>query len=221
VGFSLLVVGLIGAAGIAFWYFSDDQTIRRQLRNAPMKRIAELGDDELGKLVGRARALDEVLHAPVTGRPCVYFVATVEEYRPSGKSRYWRQIVKEECGVPFVLEDGSGRAIVDATAARIAIDFDGKSTSGTFDNPTDTERAFLARHGQTGEGWLFNKTLRYREAVIAEHETIAVLGAGTREPDPDAPPAGAYRGDVQTRLRLTSSPKYPLVISDDPSTTSR
>jgi hypothetical protein len=121
--------------------------------------------------------------------------------------------------VPFVLEDGSGRAIVDATAARIAIDFDGRSQSGTFDDPTEAERAFLARHGEKGQGWIFNRRLRYREAVIAEGETIAVLGAGTREPDPDAPPSEAYRGDAPTRLRLTSSPRYPLVISDDASLT--
>jgi E3 ubiquitin ligase len=217
VSFLLLVFGVIGFAAWAFWYYSDDQSIRRQLRKAPTKRIAELGDDELGKVVGRARGLDEMLAAPLTGRHCVYFVATVEEHRSSGKSSHWKTVIREARGVPFMLEDDSGRAIVDSTAARIAIDFDGKSQSGTFDDPTPAEQAFLARHGQKGQGWVFNKGLRYREAVIEDGETIAVLGAGTREPDPDAPPTEAYRGDAPTRLRLTSSRKYPLVISDDPS----
>ena len=40
--FLLLVFGVIGFAAWAFWYYSDDQSIRRQLRNAPTKRIAEL-----------------------------------------------------------------------------------------------------------------------------------------------------------------------------------
>jgi hypothetical protein len=114
-----------------------------------------------------------------------------------------------------MVEDDSGRALVDATAARISINFDDKSQSGTFDDPTPAETAFLQRHGQKGQGWVFNRGLRYREAVIEEGEMIAVLGAGTREPDPDAPPTEAYRGDAPTRLRLTSSRKHPLVISDD------
>ena len=217
--FALLVIGIAGFAGWAFWYYGDDQTIRRQLRNAPTKRIQELRDDELAKVVGRARALSETLEAPLTGRRCVYFIATVEEHRSSGKSSYWKTIIRETRGVPFMLEDASGRALIDATGARIAIDFDGKSQSGTFDDPTPIEQAFLARHGQKGEGWVFNKSLRYREAVIEEGETISVLGSGTREPDPDSPPTEAYRGDAPTRLRLTSSRKYPLVISDDPRTT--
>lgn len=218
-GFALLALGVFGVTAWAIFYFSDNQSIRRSLRKAPAKRIAELGDDQLGKVVGRTRGLDEILSAPLTGRRCVYFVATVEERRKTGKSHHWREVIREARGVPFMLEDDSGRALIDATAARIAIDFDGKSYSGTFDDPSEAERAFLARHDQKGERWVFNRRLRYHEAVIEEGETIAVLGAGTREPDPDAPPAAAYRGEVPTRLRLTSSPKYPLVISDDPSTT--
>lgn len=216
-GFAILAV--VGIVVGAFWYFSDSQKIRRQLRNMAAKPIGQLHDDELGKVVGRARALEAVLTAPLTGRSCVYFIATVEEHRSTGKTHYWKTIIKETRGVPFVLEDASGRAIVDATAARIAIDFDGRSQSGTFDDPTEAERVFLARHGEKGQGWIFNRRLRYREAVIAEGETVAVLGAGTREPDPDAPPSEAYRGDAPTRLRLTSSPRYPLVISDDASLT--
>ena len=52
----------------------------------------------------------------------------------------------------------------------------------------------------------------------AGYEAV-VLGSGVREPDPNAPPEAAYRGAPPTRLRLTSSAKFPLVISDDPSTT--
>ncbi|HTL38127.1 MAG TPA: GIDE domain-containing protein [Kofleriaceae bacterium] len=215
----LFIVALVGVVVWAVWHFSDDRKIRRQLRTAQAKRINELRDDELGKVVGRARVLDEALEAPLTKRRCVYFVATVEEHRSTGRSSYWKTVIREARGVPFMLEDDSGRALVDATAARISIDFDGRSQSGTFDDPTETEKAFLARHGQQGQGWIFNRRLRYREAVIEDGETIAVLGAGTREPDPDAPPTDAYRGDARTRLRLTSSRKYPLVISDDPATT--
>lgn len=213
----IIVAGIL--IGWGAWYYSSDQKLRRRLRDMRARPIAELGDGQLGKVVGRARAINDTLAAPLTGRRCVYYVATVEERRSSGKSSYWKRIIYETHCVPFMLEDGSGRALVDATAAQLAVDFDGSSASGTFDDPNETERAFLARHHESGEGWFFNRTLRYREAVIAEGETISVLGSGTREPDPDAPPTAAYRGDAPTRLRLTSSHRYPLVISDDRSTT--
>jgi hypothetical protein len=40
--------------------------------------------------------------------------------------------------------------------------------------------------------------------------------ATTREPDPDAPPDARYRGDAPTQLRMTSSRKQPMMISDSP-----
>lgn len=213
----ILLVGIAVAGTV--WYFQPRNRIKRQLRGARALRIAELGDGQAGRVIGRARVLEQTLEAPLSGRACVFYIARVEERRSSGKHSYWRTIISEQHGVPFVLEDDSGYAIVDATAAQIALDFDARSSSGTFDDPTPAETAFLERHGRSGTGWFFNRTLRYREAVIGEGETIAVLGAGTREPDPAAAPTAAYRGEPPTRLRLTSSPRYPLVISDDPDTT--
>jgi hypothetical protein len=93
------------------------------------------------------------------------------------------------------------------------------SRSGTFDDPTPTQLAFLAKYGGESKGWLFNKKLRYIEPVIEPGERIAVLGSGVREPDPQGRPAEGYRSAAPTRLRLTSTPHPPLVISDDASTT--
>jgi hypothetical protein len=200
------------------WWVSPTQQIKRQLRGALTFKIGELGEQARGRIIGTARAYVEQLEGPLSGRPCVYYIAKVEQRRSTGRSSYWRTIVTETRGVRFVVEDETGRAIVDPISARMALDFDARTSSGMFDDPTEAERAFLARHGLRGEGVLFNKRLRYREAVIAVGETIAVLGEGTREPDPNESPAD-YRGDQPTLLRLTSSPRFPLVISDDPSTT--
>ena len=88
-----------------------------------------------------------------------------------------------------------------------------------MDDATPAAEAFLARHGHAGKRWMFNKNLRYIEAVIEVGETVSVLGSGVREGDPMALPPEGYRSAPPTRLRLTSSPRFPLVISDDPSTT--
>ena len=215
------VLILAGAAVVGLiWWFSEEQSLKRRLRTAPTFTLGELPEAQIGRVIGRASALRQQLVGPLSGRPCVCYTARVEQHHSTGNSNYWKTIISETRVVPFVLEDGTGRAIVDATGAKIMLDFDARSQSGTFDDPTEAEREFLARHGQQGQGWVFNKHLRYREAIIGLGETIAVLGAGTREPDPNAAPTD-YRGAQPTLVRLTSSARYPLVISDDPSTTRR
>ena len=215
----LVIILVILAIMVLSWYFSAAQRTKRQLLAAKPWSLSELPEDTHGRVIGQARAIGEQLQGPLTGRPCVYYIAMVEEQRSTGRSSYWKTIASETRGVPFMIEDGTGRAIVDPNGAQVALDFDGNSKSGTFNDADHVQEAFLARHGAKSQGWVFNKSLRYREAMIEIGETIAVLGSGVREPDPNAPPEAAYRGAPPTRLRLTSSPKFPLVISDDPSTT--
>jgi hypothetical protein len=216
-----LVVGIGLVAVIGFgWYFSAANRLKRELRGAKRYSLGELPEQTRGRVVGSAQTLEETLEAPLTGRPCLYFVVTVEQHHSTGRSSYWRTIIREERGVPFLLSDGTGKAIVDPRSAKVALDVDGRGDSGTFDSPSEREQAFLDRHGTSGQGWVFNKRLRYREAVIEIGETVAILGEGIREPDPTAPPAEAYRGDQPTRLRMTSSPRFPLLISDNRDTTS-
>jgi E3 ubiquitin ligase len=217
--YTLLFVGLVGVA-LASWLMSPAAKLRRELKRAPRVTLRELRESTRARVVGAAHPLEGTLSAPLTGRACLYYVVIVEQYRPrGGGARYWRQILRDELGVPFLLDDGTGRAIVDPRAAKVALDVDVRSNSGTFNNPSLRENAFLQKHGQSSEGWIFNKRLRYREAVIEVGETVAILGEGVREPDPDAAPAEAYRGEQPTRVRMTSSPRYPLIISDSPETT--
>jgi hypothetical protein len=215
----IVIILIVIVIAIFAWYFGKTQRLKRQLKAAKPWTLNELPEDTHGRVIGQARMLGEQLQGPLTGRPCVYYIAQVEEQRSTGRSSYWRTIASETRGVAFILEDGTGRAIIDPNGAEVALNFDGNSKSGTFNKADPVQEAFLARHGQKSEGWVFNKTLRYREAMIEIGETVAVLGSGTREPDPDAAPEAAYRGAPATRLRLTSSSRFPLIISDDPSTT--
>jgi hypothetical protein len=216
--FAIVITAIIVILVLA-WLFNKSARLKRKLRAAKAFSIGELPEDTLGRVVGQARPLASTLQGPLTGRPCVYYIATVEEQRSNGRSSYWKTIITESQGVPFVLEDSTGRAIVDPNSAEVALDFDGKSSSGTFHDANEVQEAFLARYNKKSSGWVFNKSLRYREAMIEIGETVAVLGSGVREPDPNAPPEDAYRGAPRTQLRLTSSPQFPLVISDDPTTT--
>lgn len=213
-----VLMGVAAVAMLAFAYSKSDLRTRRELRSAPLFRIADLADGVRGRVTGRAYPLTEALRAPLSGRPCVHFVARVDErVENDDGSESWRNIIDESHGVPFGIQDSSGRAIIDATGARLALDVDGTSQTRAFGDKTEVELAFLARHGLASSK--SNKKLRYSEAIIGVDEVIAVLGSGVREPDPDASPTDGYRGELPTRLRLTSSAAYPLVISDAPTTT--
>jgi hypothetical protein len=210
-----ITVAICGAFAALMRYARG--TARRKLRTAKAFAIGALPEGTAGRVAGDASALDATLQAPLTGRDCVCYVAIVDGFRgPLG----WVNLITEERGVPFVLADATGRAIVDPTGAEMALEFDSIATTGptvplgTFVDATTLQREFLARHGRS-DRWPTPRRLRYREAVICAGTRVAVLGEGVREPDPDAPPPGDYRGEATTRLRLTSTKRFPLVVGDD------
>lgn len=214
----LLVAGVAAAVGLisyVSWRFSEDQTIKRALQKAERWPIAELPENTHGRIVGRARPVDETLTSPITKRPCVYYVVIVKE----GGGEKLKHVLRDEQGVPFVIEDETGRALIDPKDCSIVLETDRVTESGHDDDATGAEDAVLARHGEVPRDWIGNRQLHYFEAVIEIGETVAVLGSGIREPDPEGAPGALYRGMPATRLRLTSSARFPLVISDHASTT--
>jgi hypothetical protein len=214
VGLIWAIVGGFVVIAVIASFFTGEAKTRRALRNAPRVTIAEFPEGTPARIVGRVEE-GEQLTAPLSGRPCVFYDAIVQQYRSSGRSGSWHTVIRESRGIPFALDDGTGRALVDPTAARLAVEKDSTTRSGTFDDATPTEEAFLARHGLRSQGMIFNKRLRYREGALEIGETIAVCGIAVREPDPDAASrATGYRDALPTRLRLTSSPKLALLISD-------
>lgn len=221
-GFVVIVVlGFIGIALLAH-HFGEGQKLLRLLRGTPIFSLAAVPESSPARVVGQAfaqSAQGPILHGPLTGRPCLMYIVIVEQQVSNGKSTSWKEIIRESRAVTFLLTDATGKALVIPTEAKTVLDFDRETKSGTFDPAEPVEEAFLSKHGHTSKGWLFNKGLRYREAVIDIGETISILGMGVREPDPEGTPADGYRSAPPTRMRFTSSAKYPLVISDDPTTT--
>jgi hypothetical protein len=213
--FKLVVFGATVVAIVGRWYFTKTRRLKRRIAASPRWPIADLPEDTLGRVCGTARPLGAALEAPLSHRPCVCYVVEVTQATRNST----RLLFTETKGVPFVIEDKSGRAIIDPTGAQFALGFDGSGDTDMFDPATPDEEALLARHGHRSESFMGIKNLAFHESVIEVGERVAVVGSGVREPDPDAPPASAYRAGSPTRLRLTSSARFPLLISDDPKLT--
>ncbi len=211
---AVVVFGIFGGTALVTWLISE-QRIRRRLRKAMRVPIAAVQEGQVARVVGRV-CRGKTVEAPMTGRRCFYYEAVVEEMR----KHTWKKVIRETGGVPFVVEDDSGRAVVDPAHADVVLVFDEDTGSGSFDDATRDQEAFLARHKQKSKGSFFNRSLRYREAIIEHGEQVAVMGQGVREPDPDAKGEERdYRGELPTRLHMRGGKKSPLLISDDPDLT--
>lgn len=194
-------------------YLSAQATLRRRVKEAPLRTTADFPENTVGTVQGKLRYLGEApLVAPLSGRPCAYYEVIVEQ---GGFNKEWKEIIRESDGDDFLLEDEHGLARVHMEDCEVLVSEDASFRSGTFQDATPELEAFLAEHGHTTSTDLgFNKTLRYREGVLEAGETVAVCGMGTREVDPDPRTArGGYRENA-SRLVLSASDEMPLYVSD-------
>jgi len=111
---ALLLMGLVVGGGLLglVLYYSEGARLKRELRNAERWSIGEFPDGTIAKVVGSLVLVGEPLMAPLSGRPCAYYDIRVQEYRSSGKSGSWHTIIRESQGTDFMLEDGTGKAII-------------------------------------------------------------------------------------------------------------
>jgi E3 Ubiquitin ligase len=207
VGLILLAVVLV-LAGAAL-YFNPAAVIRRKLRKVPAVEISKLRAGKQARVRGKIAGDDTLLTAPLSGRRVAWYRATVSEHRKSGKNSHWHTLITEERGVDFVLQDATGQCKIRMDRARVASNVDQTTRSGTFDDPTPSERDFLERHSRSTTGLFgLNRALRYQEQVMEEGEEVTVLGLVTRvSPTPFSP-----------LPELGADPELGLLLSDDPGT---
>ena len=217
---SMVVIFIFMGLGVyAAMYFSRQRRLMRHLRKSPLRTIAAFSEGSAAKIMGRVRLVDVALEAPLSGRQCAYYEVVVEE---GGGENGWNELAREARGVPFFVEDDTGRALVDPHDAVVVVVVDDDTGSdwgsGWGDEPTAAERALLERHGVNSKIWIFNRGLRYREGVLAPGDLVTVLGRGVRKPGAGGVHApGGDRDVPAVRLRMQASDWQPLYISNDPS----
>jgi hypothetical protein len=183
--------------------------VRRTLDKAPHFTLATLPEDTLGRVRGIARPLDKrVIEAPLSGRLCVYYAIELDGLR----LKQYKPLASFHDAIPFLLDDAGAHAVLDPVAAQVSCGFDHAVRLTSTDQPTRRVVDILDQH-LPDRDWRFFSEVRIREAIIEVDEAISVLGSGTREP---IQAAGGYRDPAATRLYFAGSPRFPLVISDDP-----
>lgn len=125
-----------------------------------------------GKVVG----LEDGLISPMSEVPCVYYDFIVEQERSSGKSRSYHKIIDDERYVKFAVEDSTGKAIIYMRGASMKFYNDVKTKSDFWNKATDEMDRALGKYGNTSDGWVFEKTLRYKETFLEEGDEVYILG---------------------------------------------
>ena len=171
-----------------------------------------LKENQLAKVIGKAKPISEVLYAPLSGRKCVLYRVIIEQ-KTGGKNRHWRKIINDEKVHDFLLESYSGKVIIKMNDYKSYFVADAVYKSGHFKDPTMKLENYLQLHGKKSLDFLgFNKKLRYKEAIIEVGEKIAVMGTIKYENIEQYGLTDSY-SKIPV---LQSVDKNKLIISDDP-----
>lgn len=148
------LICLAGIALLAFAAWAAALRRRRAMSGTPTSRIVSAAQGYV-ELQGRGMPLDlNPLSSPLSGMNCLWYSYEVEEKNSDDK---WEVLERAKSDTSFVLDDGSGRCLVDPEGAEI-----------------------LTRHCRR---WNDGKR-RYVEWTLQEQDRIFVLGNFvTRHPD--------------------------------------
>jgi len=181
----VIVIVILIAAGVVVYvsYFTNKAVVKRKLKNAKLKTANEFKSGQSAKIIGRVECTGNVLVAPLSGRECAYYYVLVEKKTSSGKNSYWSTLIEDEAETEFLLKDGDTYVHIEDKKMKSHIVQDRHYTSGFMEDAARELEAYLNKHGHDSENYLgFNKTIRYREAILEVGEAVAVFGQGTWQP---------------------------------------
>lgn len=174
----LVLLGAAGSAAGVYLFYIGFRMLRfkRMILDTPLSRIhsASIGLVEVtGFPVG-----PYVLSAPITGDPCFYYRVRAWQWveSESGKSHEWKSVLDESLFVPFFLEDGTGRVLIDPKGADMDVhksfsDEIGASIFLTRDLVPPNIRDFLAKRGLVPA-----EKIKLEERIIPRGYPLFVFG---------------------------------------------
>ena len=221
------IVGLIvdAAKSVYHGYPCREGTLFQYGRTS----IAQARMGEVVKIVGRLRATETPFTSPLTGATCVWYRTVAQTW--DGFLYSPRRIVEHKWQ-DFFVEDDTGSALVRMQGAEVSLE--DMRSPWCYEPPapwdergaaTENVRQFLSAHGfelHYHRRSILERMLseapkkrgaRYREVVLREGDTVAVLGKAVQEPDPTA----ASVGFRQPALRIVfGEAPDAAIVSNEP-----
>ena len=176
------IMPLLGAAAGVYLFCHGFRLLQRKrlIMNTPSSKIrsAAMGLVEVSGLADGPYTLK----APITGVPCFYYRTMVWEWKQRDKGSSWVKQADEGLHVPFYLDDGTARILVDPQGAEMDIhrdfqeEFSHSLFSSSLEIPTNVA-AFL-----TGHGVETSAKVKVEEYCIKPKNALFILGTLATNP---------------------------------------
>ncbi len=172
--FWLLAACLAAGALWSFWYAFRAWARNRTIGDTPTSRVRSAAQGYV-ELSGHGMpAQDSAGKAPLTGLPCTWWRYKIEE-RGYGRRSRWSTVQSATSDSPFVLDDGTGRCLIDPRGAEV---FPG--ATDVWYGPTDWPEMHIP-NGSGVFGWLVDHVAtdkyRYTEYRLQPREPLYAIGA--------------------------------------------
>jgi hypothetical protein len=211
------IAGLLGAYSGVYLFRRGFLMLqhKRLIQNTPFSKIrsASMG---LVEVSGMAKG-PQTIHAGITGEPCYYYRARAWQQSDSGNKGEWEQVADETVGVPFFVDDGSGRMLIYPQGARFDVHRNfreeyGGSIFASRDLVPESVHKFLARHGIFPSGMI-----RLEQHCILPGFPLFVFGTLGENPEKNPWPAALQAGAPLNSPSTPANPVQSLPRSGAPS----
>jgi hypothetical protein len=165
--FDFDVAVAVGFGAGIFWFFKGFRVYReyRVLADTPEIPIRSIAMG-LVEIHGKGRpAAETLVNGPVSGTPCLFYKVDIERWVKDKKGGHWSHYKTDANGLPFYLEDGTGKALVNAHGAEY-----------------DLVQSSRRETGSLGSGLISlfgggKSTLPAGSTVIADQDLLAYVGS--------------------------------------------
>jgi len=172
----LVAYAFFGACAGVYLFYRGFVTLQRKrlIENTPTSKVhsAAMGLVEISGLA----CGPSTIPAPISGMSCYFHHSIAWEWRREGRSNQWVKVAEETAHVPYFLEDGTGRILVDPQGAEMSIhrDFSDQFSQSLFSSSLDVPiniASFLSRHGVSN-----TRKIKIEEYCIKPKNALFVLG---------------------------------------------
>jgi hypothetical protein len=162
----LVIVSVIACLGGFWWWFRNIKRVRL-IEDTPTSKCRSAAQGYV-ELVGIQKLMPgDPIKAPLTGKTCTWWYYSIEERRRSGgrnSSSKWVTVESETSGSLFLIEDETGKAIINPDGAHV------------IPSATDSWRGSSRRPSGPAGSSLFGGRYRYTEKRMHDHDALYAIG---------------------------------------------
>ena len=200
---NLVIFTLLGSLGGIFLFFDGFRVFKKKrlIDNIPTSTIRgmSMGLVELSV----TSTPQKTLVAPFSKEECVLYEYEIERYEKSGKNKRWVTVYSgDSLSESFVINDQTGRAVVNPTGAEIYLKNTYRYTSGLTNPLNEIQIEFLESSNISYSGLFIDKPFRFTEKIIRPNQKVYILGT-----------ASNYSPDETSLIKLEGNRLSEVLIS--------